>query len=185
MMQMKDLEEHIQRHAGILRELHERNGTMKLPKYVSIEEFVGANGYSMGECCELPDHIERGEKKQCFTNSAFAFMRGGGELVYCEGIAAGKELAFPVHHAWLIDEDGDIFDPTWEYGPGEALYFGIPFDEAYVFETMRREGYYGMLAPSGFFNKVLFEGTDLPDRFVHPWFAGDLLPIITERQANK
>lgn len=183
-MEMDDLIKHLETYSCMIRELHSRGGR-DLPKYVSIEEFTFANGRPFGENHPLPDSVERGELKQCFTNSSIQFMHNGGELAYVEGIAAGKELGFPVHHAWLVDEDGKVYDPTWEYGPGEAVYFGVPFSDSYVFETFRREEYYGIMSPSGFFNRPLFEGKDTPDLFLHPWFIDDILQEIDARNVNK
>lgn len=184
-MEMVDLIAHLENYSKMIRELHSRNGRDDLPKYVSVEEFTFANGKPFGENHALHPDIKRGELKQCFTNASIQFMHLGGEFVYVEGIACGKELGFPVHHAWLVDEDGTVYDPTWEYGPGEALYYGVPFADDYMFETMRREEYYGVLAPSGFFNKKLFEGKDGPDRFLHPFFIDDILQEIEDRAVTK
>lgn len=172
-MELEELTSHLHQYSKMIRELYSRNGS-DLPKFVSIEEFSLVNGIALGENHELPDYVERGEIKQCFTNSSNVFMRSGGELAYCEGIAVGKKLGFPCHHAWVIDEHGQVYDPTWEYEPGEALYFGVPFADEYVFKTMQREGYYGVLAPIGMFNRLLFDGTDKPETFMHPWYSEKL-----------
>lgn len=176
-MEAEDFIKHLETYSNMLRELHSRNGARELPQFVSIEEFAFKNGKFFGENHALPDHVERGEIKQCFTNSSEQFLHNGGFLAYCEGIAVGKKLGFPVHHAWLVDEDGKVYDPTWEYEPGEALYFGVPFADHYVFDTMSREGYYGILAPSGFFNRPLFDGQDKPEQYLHPWFVDDMLAV--------
>lgn len=184
-MKMSEFIDQITTYSKMVRELHSRNGR-DLPRYVSVEEFVLANGKAFGENKPLPDHVVMGEPKQCFTNSSIQFMQNGGELAYVEGIAVGKSLGFPVHHAWLVDEDGNVYDPTWsQYAPGDALYFGVPFGDAYVFATMRREEYYGMLTPGDFFNKRLFDGADKPEDFLHPWFIDDILQDLQPRSATK
>lgn len=168
--------EGVRQRGAMMRELHSRNaGDRPLPRFVSVEEFVAAHGKFFGENHPLPDFVKRGEIKQCFTNSSRSFMHCGGELAYVEGIAMGKKLAFPVHHAWLVDEAGRVYDPTWTYEPGEALYFGVPFSEEYFFATADREEYYGIITPGEWFNKRLIEGIDGPEEFLHPWFVKEIL----------
>jgi hypothetical protein len=78
-MEEADFITHLENYSKMIRDLHSRNGR-DLPRFVSVEEFTFANGRFFGENHELPDFIERGELKQCFTNSSVQFMRNGGEL---------------------------------------------------------------------------------------------------------
>ena len=144
-------------------------------EFVCVEEFAANHGMYFGTNCDLPDTVERGEMKQCFTNSSNQFVLHGGELAYVEGIAASESLGFPVHHAWLGDKEGNVYDPTWEYAPGEAHYFGVPFSDNYVFETMERTGYYGVISPTGMYNERLIKGIDKPEDFLHDWFKAQII----------
>lgn len=171
----KQFIERIKHHAQMMRSLHEKNGIPEHIKILSVEEFTTTYGMFFGENNELPDYVDRGEIKQCFTNSSQQFIQLGGDLAYVEGIAMGKELCFPVHHAWLVDEHGKVYDPTWTYAPGEALYYGVPFSDDYFFETIQREEYYGIITPGGMFNKRLMSAIDAPEVFLHPWFVGSIL----------
>lgn len=45
-----------------------------------------------------------------------------------------------VHHAWAVDGDGGVYDPTLK----GTEFFGIPFKPEYVKKTMRR------ILPDGF-----------------------------------
>jgi len=73
----------------------------------------------------LPDRIARMTPNFCFDN-AFKLASRRKNLRYCEGIAAG---IIPMHHAWCVDEDNNVIDPTWastETNVGDA-YFGVTF----------------------------------------------------------
>lgn len=53
---------------------------------------------------------EKGRLKECFRN-AYRKAIDHPELTYVEGYATVNGL--PVHHAWLLDPDGNVQDPTW------------------------------------------------------------------------
>lgn len=79
----------------------------------------------------LPAEYERGEIKLCFMNAARLAWEDA-DLTYCEGYATTGLL--PVHHAWCIDLDGLVVDPTWQYDhdgyardPTTWAYIGVSF----------------------------------------------------------
>ena len=58
----------------------------------------------------------------CYTNCLqLAVIE---KLVYVEGNAIIAGTGVDVAHAWCLDTDGRVVDPTWEV-PGDA-YFGVP-----------------------------------------------------------
>ena len=57
---------------------------------------------------EYPNALPTMPKKQCFENS-YQFSHHYG-FRYVEGIALG---VIPVHHAWLVDDEDRVIDPTW------------------------------------------------------------------------
>jgi len=73
--------------------------------------------------------LHKGQPKHCFYNAyrLAAASRYQSRYTYVEGYAA---RLIPVHHAWVIDRDGNVIDPTWN-GQGTA-YFGIPFRTPYI-----------------------------------------------------
>ncbi len=84
-----------------------------------------------------------GIPRRCFGNAQDILLqqgRGDG-LVYVEGYACSGSLgfAFPTHHAWLVDDEGRVIDPTWE-DPETSTYFGVPFNPEYVARTVRDAG---------------------------------------------
>lgn len=52
-----------------------------------------------------------------------------GRLKYFEGQATTKSLGVPLEHAWLVDEDGRVWDATWADGED---YFGVQIPNDYV-----------------------------------------------------
>src|SRR6188768_2164837 len=98
--------------------------------YCGIEDFILQNG-KLYEYQKLPKRYSSkrkyGKLKQCFQN-ATRLMWDFPELIYCEGYA---QTVIPTHHAWCIDPDGKVVDPTWgrdqdraeKYPPHE--YFGV------------------------------------------------------------
>ncbi|HNI35842.1 MAG TPA: hypothetical protein PLV93_10605 [Microthrixaceae bacterium] len=59
--------------------------------------------------------------KECFRNAGLAAQEHES-LRYAEGFAFPAVVRMPMAHAWLIDEAGEVVDPTWSDG---ADYFGI------------------------------------------------------------
>jgi hypothetical protein len=105
-------------------------------KYSCIEEFVLKNGKNF-PYKPLPPSVKRGEPKMCFKN-ATQLMIDRDDLTYVEGYALS---IIPIMHAWCIDEDGNVVDPTMPM----CEYYGIPFDSAFVIGTMLRRKYYGII----------------------------------------
>ena len=86
-----------------------------------------------------PAEFAKGEDRQCFANSQHEAVMAKWrkeKLWYCEGYALSGELdklgaGFPIHHGWLVDDEGRVIDVTWRQ-PGTSTYFGVPFKTAYV-----------------------------------------------------
>jgi hypothetical protein len=59
----------------------------------------------------------------------------------CEG------LPIPLTHAWCIDEDNYVVDPTWTFQNAKRPcdYFGFPFSKPFVYRTLLETKYYGIL----------------------------------------
>ena len=89
-------------------------------------------------------------QRLCFMNATNKMHDHQG-LTYVEGYAV--HCGLPMEHAWCVDSNGKVIDPTWKptYQSGEAVpveaieYFGIPFKRKYVTRTIITRGYYGVL----------------------------------------
>lgn len=106
-------------------------------KYRCMEEYVLAQGRHMGSRHPDSDQVPQGVMKECFKN-CYELMHLN--LTYCEGWATTGIL--PVLHAWLLDPDGRVIDPTWEVG---LEYFGVEFPAEYVIGTVLARGAYGVI----------------------------------------
>lgn len=108
-------------------------------KYHGFEDLVLKEGIE-GKWSALPKGVKPMKKKRCFENAFRTVTRYG--LTYVEGYAVG---IIPTHHAWCIDEAGNVVDPTWhEEEYSEVEYLGVAFDEDYVMDTVVETGTYGV-----------------------------------------
>lgn len=74
----------------------------------------------------LPPSFKRMTPRMCFAN-AFILASGHAGLRYCEGYAMRRDLPLLVHHAWVIDDENKVIEPTWDLRPDDS-YFGIVFE---------------------------------------------------------
>lgn len=105
-------------------------------RYQSLAACVLTHGRTFSEIIEPP---WRGQMKQCFNN-AFTLADQRPDLRYCEGYAYSTLI--PVLHAWCIDAEDRVLDPTWTDG---AEYHGIAFDTEWVRRHLLRTKYWGVL----------------------------------------
>ncbi|KXO73011.1 hypothetical protein AYJ56_17665 [Brucella anthropi] len=61
------------------------------------------------------------------------------QFCYVEGYACDLELPIPLHHAWLVNSEGEVFDPTWSDAE-QCVYFGMKFKTSYVQERFSARG---------------------------------------------
>lgn len=69
----------------------------------------------------------RGRQGACYANAQYLASRRKG-LRYAEGYATS---VIPVEHAWCVDAQGRVIDPTWDE-KHQPDYFGIAFDSEHV-----------------------------------------------------
>jgi hypothetical protein len=66
------------------------------------------------------------------------------DLTYCEGIGSNF---IQTMHAWCVDRDGRVIDPTWKPDPllgTSPEYFGIRLRRAWVIRTTIERRQYGI-----------------------------------------
>jgi hypothetical protein len=104
-------------------------------KYSCLEAVVLAHGTVFTHTRPVPDRL-RGPMRRCYAN-AQALRHRVPDLVYCAGYALPPDcddLIF--EHAWLMDPDGFVIDPTW--GTSHLTgYVGVPLTDAHA-DRMRR-----------------------------------------------
>jgi hypothetical protein len=103
-------------------------------------EFVLAHGQYF-KSRPLPSDFERGKRKKCYSN-AVQLTTLEPTLFYAEGFAGNVELRdFP--HAWCVDKDGNVYDPTL-VNPEDFQFFGVRFSSEAVRYLIEEEWrYYG------------------------------------------
>ena len=109
-----------------------------------LESWVAMNGGRSFEFQPRPDWQERMKPNHCFMNAADLAMSGDG-LTYCEGYVMFGDVPLLIHHAWVVDEDGRLIDPTLPEDDRDPTYFGIEIPIHILFRAMESEGTYGVL----------------------------------------
>lgn len=102
----------------------------------------------------------RQEQHNCYGNASHLAF-DNPELTYVEGKV---HSIIPIDHAWCVDQDGVVIDPTLtaldhEGKPRACEYFGVPFRTEYVRRAIARNGVYGVL------NDIVMADQTLPKLF--------------------
>ncbi|MES0881774.1 hypothetical protein [Roseibium sp. SCP14] len=84
---------------------------------------------------DASSRLPRGRAKSCYAN-ATAYALTHNDLFYSEGYALDPALPLPFQHAWLVDEMGDVVDPTWKDAE-QHVYFGIAFKPDFLIEMLK------------------------------------------------
>lgn len=109
-----------------------------LPKgRLTIERFVLKHGRDF----EFATHgYAFGRMKECFANAFNLMISNSETLIYCEGYATS---VIPTLHGWCATKDGmRVVDNTWDDGRD---YFGVPFKEEFVIQTIVSRKHYGVI----------------------------------------
>lgn len=104
----------------------------------AVSRFLLRNGRRWGVGPDTYDG-PRGRRGQCYKNAALMALERR-ELTYVEGLAT--VVGVPLSHAWLVDGEGQVIDPTWGDGAG---YFGVAFSTEYLLRCITKNGRYGLL----------------------------------------
>lgn len=106
-------------------------------------DYILEHGQSWGPRI-FPKHIEQGPERECFRTSALLATEHP-ELRYVEGYATA---IIPTEHAWLVDSNGNVIDPTWgaEYSKGRCPhdYFGVAIPIETVLKICLKTRRYGV-----------------------------------------
>ncbi|WP_414755915.1 hypothetical protein [Anabaena sp. CCY 9910] len=111
-------------------------------RHKSIQSLILANGKSFEKQVKSPF---KGQPKSCFENCLKALINFS-RLNYCEGFAIGDDISIAVSHAWLVNSNGEVIDPTW-IGKNfkGSTYFGVVFNNDFVIEIAQKIKCYGIL----------------------------------------
>lgn len=116
-----------------------------------------------------PAWFTRGPAKQCFDNATQVLISRlaarDNSVRYAEGYAMKAELPIPMQHAWLVDADNKVIDPTWRKAANN-LYFGIVFETEFVLNLLQIKQSAGILVDA----VGLREHYGTPELFEHGIF---------------
>lgn len=77
------------------------------------EKWILENGVPMGPRISVEEAgVANMEAKMCFQNAFQTAVYSDGQFTYCEGWAYTPGL-IACQHAWVIDAEGRVVDPTW------------------------------------------------------------------------
>jgi hypothetical protein len=138
---LKQLQTDLAEYAQVMDRLYPKF----LGKYCSIQRLVLDLGVGFDRKIES-SFI--GEPRKCYQN-AFEVVTSypQPELYYCEGFATYAEISIPIAHAWLVNDCGEIIDPTWRDRESfiEPAYLGVVFDRQFVRTVAVETRKYGIL----------------------------------------
>lgn len=106
----------------VLRHLADGLDHLQKEPVMSVFRYVLEYG-SVWTPAPLPSEIPRMEAQNCFAN-CIALATVEDDLRYVEGYGISPEVGFPVYHAWLVDGDDRVIDPTWDR-PERRSYRGV------------------------------------------------------------
>lgn len=117
---------------------HQHDAWLLLKGPYHIEKFV----LQFGRVGQSAPYIgERGTMKECFSNAALLAIKTG--LLYVEGFACRADLPLIIHHGWVENKAGQVFDPTWD-DPEDCAYMGVNFDANRALQIMVKQECYGL-----------------------------------------
>jgi hypothetical protein len=114
-------------------------------KYSSTQKLIVELGIGFDRKIES---LFIGKPQECYKNAFDVVMTyPQPELYYCEGFAIYADIGIPIYHAWLVNERGEVIDPTWHKPESfvEPAYIGVVFDREFVRTVAVETGIYGIL----------------------------------------
>lgn len=125
---MQAQDDPVRQHLAMLLHVHRGNNARKCT-YLGPADFVLREGVNFTPAV-LPDKYAHrlGIPKHCYDNAYHLARTSHGKLRYVEGYA---QAMLAVHHAWTVDDNDQVVDPTWLLGNPDhpledAVYVGVP-----------------------------------------------------------
>ena len=110
----------------------------------------------------------KGKPKLCYKN-CFQALWNYPELNYCEGFATSNEVPLAVSHAWLVNDDSEVVDPTWDEKYTGCTYFGVVFNKKFLREIALKTKHYGIL-DNDYLNEYQLLREEFPSGALHDKF---------------
>ena len=113
-----------------------------------------------------------GNRGECYKNCFQILSRSfNSNLYYCEGFATHEGLGLIIAHAWLVNDRGEVIDPTWRDPQSfiNPIYFGVVFNWEFVMAVAAKTEVYGVLDNDRAI-EYEFKRLGLPSNALHPKF---------------
>lgn len=104
--------------------------------------YVAAYGQEFKAAAQ-PSDLEYGKMGECYRNASMAVM-SDPNLTYVEGFATSS-LGLTYMHAWAVDKDNNVIDPTWKDSQ-KTSYFGVKYDRDSYLKYLYKAKIYGVTA---------------------------------------
>ncbi len=117
-------------------------------KFNSVDSFVLAHGHEWENTHgPLPAGVKQAKLGLCYMNAYQLADAQPDKYTYVEGFATASGI--PMGHAWTVDNEGKVVDPTWggrkDAFTANAAYVGVAFPLEKVRETIFARGKYGVI----------------------------------------
>lgn len=96
----------------------------------------------------------------CYKHAAHLAIRNPDRYTYVEGYGLS---VIPVQHAWCVDADGNVVDPTWK-NPEDRGYFGVKFKVETLERYLVQQGVYGLLCTPSTAGEIILGGMKVDER---------------------
>jgi hypothetical protein len=123
-------------HVDLLVTLFGAQGHQGSLTHQLIQQY-GTTGWAKKPC---PEDLQ-GNMGQCYYNAMVMAVNHPERWTYCEGYAVLETLGVPMEHAWCLDSNGNVVDPTWE---GAADYFGVRINSIDLMRIANKTEYHGV-----------------------------------------
>lgn len=110
--------------------------------YHAVENYVAAYGQEF-KTQALPADVERGQLGECYKNATLLVV-GRDDLTYAEGWAMKDPGGLAVMHAWAVDKNDKVIDPTIP-DPENWHYFGVRYNRERYLGQIIKAKFYGVL----------------------------------------
>jgi hypothetical protein len=140
-------------------------GLNPMANFRSIEEFMLFNGRVFDRPSNENLSELKGFPQQCFENAAMIVLCCPDRYIYCEGYVSIS--GFPLQHAWMTNERGDLFEVTADR-PHDK-YVGIAITTSFLKVRLNRTKYFGLFTGLPTFDLEIINAD--PASWEHPVMA--------------
>jgi hypothetical protein len=103
--------------------------------------------------------------RHCYYNAWQLALHEPRKYTYVEGYAHMGVM--PVSHAWVVDSEGNVLDPTWQDLAERSDYFGVPFKIQFLNRMALKTEYAGIFENIECM-RYMRDLIDRPDRWLAP-----------------